>query len=205
MQGRGDGIDPLGAIPVADDLSAQQFAAAFFGQEFDGDPAGIGIIAGAVGTVDFGGGVVPSQRFDFVLLQPGAGNAQIKDLRNGCSHHSRKNFPTSADVDAGHPSLFIGHRAEGDVEGFAANEMVRLDTIPRRPDAGNFRLHAFIHFNAVVDPQRDTRIRRQLRIGLNAKSQDDDVGRKFALIRDDGRHPILAVFECLQALLHGKV
>ncbi len=89
--------------------------------------------------------------------EAGAGYGEFEDAQDRGSQHARETRVSPGGVDAGDPRLPVGDIAEGVPNGLLRNDMVTFNTIARRVDAVEARLHTIIDGDRARNPQGHTR------------------------------------------------
>jgi hypothetical protein len=168
----------LAAPLPADDLRADQPAGALLGGHLHADRLRPREVAGARGGVDERGDEAEAGVARLLLREPGAGHLQVADLGDGGADDAGEDGVAAAEVDARHPALLVGVRAEGDDDPLPGQPVHRLDAVARRPDVGHQRAHLLVDRDAAGEPERDAGLLGQRHVRAHAEAEHHQVGRQ---------------------------
>ena len=136
LDGGGQHVDPLGRALLAHDLRPEHPAGTHLGQGLDRDALALGQVARPALAVDAG---LDGARTRSCSTSPSDSPVRpistLHTLVTAVPSTPGKAAYPPADVDARHPALLVGDRAEGDVHGRPSHQVERLAAVARRPHA----------------------------------------------------------------------
>ena len=126
--------------------------------------------------------------------QARSSDAVVEHLADGASQHAGKGLLTTAEIDSGDASLLVGGGSEGDVAGFAGDQVEAFDAISHRIDIRVGGTHGFVDLNGAGGfSQIEAGAGRQPHIGAHADGQNNHIDGDFAAVGTHASHPLRIV------------
>jgi hypothetical protein len=148
----------------------------------DRDRPGAREVAGAGGRLGQRRDVAQPGPLRLGLAQPGPGHLEAAHPGDrGADHPGERRVP-AADVDARHPALLVGVRAERDVHRLRGDPVDRLHAVTGGPDVAVRRgAHPHVGDDPAGHADLDAGVAGQRRVGPHAEPEHDHVRRDLPL------------------------
>ena len=175
----GDAVDAAhqGVAVVADALGPQEAPGLSVRHQVEVHEVLGGIEVGPVGLDHQGPHGVKALVPGLVEIEAGAGDGQIEGLQGEGADDAVEGGGTPGQIGADDPSLTVGERPRGEIDGFAGDEVVVVDAVAAGVNVGVGGLEARVDHDAAPGGDREARLPGQLSIGDRAHRNDDQVGR----------------------------